>query len=239
MVSESMVQGPSVIYADTPGFAEVTGSGDVALNLVKPHVNQAKILKSKARFRVCCTARRFGKTELAKISVTIRAFRKSSVIWYCSPTYQNSERVFREFIRLLKDLPPEIVTINRTNMRIEIEAGDLYSTIEFKSLKDPDNLRGAGLDYAVVDEAAFVDDGIWETIIEPMLLSSDGDALIISTPKGVNWFKTMFLLGEDPDQPDYESFHFTVYDNPMLRPNAVEAIRKKNPGSYLEARIPC
>lgn len=197
-----------------------------SVNLNQPHKNQEKILKSKARYRVVACGRRFGKSESAKIAVVLR-LTKGQKVWFCSPTNQNSKRMFREFVRLFKGFPENLVKINRTDMRIDLVFNDAF--VEFKSLVEPDNLRGEGLDFVVIDEAAFVAEGVWDEVLRPMLLDTSGDALFISSTNGKNWFWRMYNMGLDSEYKDYESFHFTSYDNPLLKPEEIDEIRKTVP----------
>lgn len=200
------------------------------INLNKPHINQEKILKSKARFRVVPCGRRFGKSECAKIIANIRLLKQGQHIWFCSPTNKNSKRMFRQFVNLYKGFPEDVIKINKTDMRIDFLFNGGW--IEFISLAEPDNLRGEGLDFVVIDEAGFVQDHVWDEIISPMLLTTKGDALFISSTNGRNWFWRLYQLGLDKNEPDYESFMFTTYDNPLIDKEEIDKIRKTTP-SYV------
>jgi hypothetical protein len=203
---------------------------EFTIDLHEPHVNQAKILKSKAKYRVVPCGRRFGKSEASKLAANIRLM-KGQHVWFCSPTNKNSKRMFRQFVRLYKGFPDSMVQINKTDMRIDFLFNDAF--IEFVSLHDPDNLRGEGLDFIVIDEAAFVSDHVWDEILLPMTIGidgrPDGEALFISSTNGKNWFWRMYLLGLDENETDYESFHFTSYDNPLIKKETIDNIKRKTP----------
>src|SRR5690606_19371227 len=97
-----------------------------------------------------------------------------------------------------------------------------------KSADRIDNLRGATLDYAIMDEAAMMMPNVWTEAIKPMLSTRKGWALIISTPKGYNWFYDYFKKGwagkvdagastPDPTPPserdeNFESFHAASWE---------------------------
>jgi len=49
--------------------------------------------------------------------------------------------------------------------------------VQVKSADDPDSLRGQGLDYLVVDEAAFVPERGWIEALRPALTDRRGGAL--------------------------------------------------------------
>jgi transcription-repair coupling factor (superfamily II helicase) len=63
------------------------------LELPKPHINQRAILDSQARYRVVMCGRRFGKSELAQIEITLAALNGKQVA-YITPTYQLARTFF-------------------------------------------------------------------------------------------------------------------------------------------------
>jgi hypothetical protein len=96
---------------------------------------------------------------------------------------------------VLKTLPPDAIAANyKSTRRIELTNG---SAIEFKSADRFDNLRGARVDFLVVDEAAMVDREAWEPTLRPMLSDTQGRAMFISTPRWHNWFYELFIRGQD------------------------------------------
>lgn len=101
--------------------------------------------------------------------------------------------------------------------------------LAIRSTHNPDNLRGAGLDYAILDEAAFMAPDLWNTVVRPMLLERRGRALFLSTPYGRNWFWDIFKKGEDPEVPDWMSYRFRSYDNPLIDRAEFDAIRSNTP----------
>jgi predicted phage terminase large subunit-like protein len=74
---------------------------------------------------------------------------------------------------------------NETLRRIALPGG---GSVEVKSGDNADGLRGEGLDGVVLDEAAFLDEYVWEHAIRPSLSDKEGWAMFLSTPNGRNWF---------------------------------------------------
>jgi hypothetical protein len=91
------------------------------------------------------------------------------------------------------------ITISESEHRIDFASGGMLA---IRSTHYPDNLRGAGLDYAVLDEAAFMQPDVWPEVIRPMLLERKGGAMFLSTPFGRNWFWYLYQLGLDPDEAE-------------------------------------
>jgi hypothetical protein len=196
---------------------------------IKPHRGQETILKGRARFTVVACGRRFGKTELGKIAILETALRGGRC-WWLSPTYRMAGQVWRDLRRACRRL--DGVAIDATDRQIELAGGGL---IAIRSAHQPDHLRGAGLDFVVLDEAAFMAPEVWPEIIRPMLVERQGGALFLSTPYGRNAFWRLYLLGLDPEQPDWRSFHFTSYDNPLIPPGEIDALRATTPEHVFRA----
>ena len=116
------------------------------------------------------------------------------------------------------------VTVSEDERRIDTGEGGM---IAVRSTHHPDNLRGEGLDLAVLDEAAFMEPRVWPEIVRPMLTTSRGSALMLSTPFGRNWFYELILKGKDPAWHDeWQSFLFATHENPNIAPEELESIRR-------------
>lgn len=193
---------------------------DLELSL---HPAQEIIFDSPAKVKVVNCGRRFGKTVLAGNVVVTKAFTKpNSMSWVVSPRYSQTMIMWRKINRVI---PKQyIVDSSKGDFWIELENG---SMVFAKSADNPDSLVGEGLDLCVVDEAARVKPEAWEVSLQPTLLDSDGDALLLSTPKGKNWYYQEYLKGQNKeDFPEYESFHFSSYDNPFLKKELIDRKKK-------------
>ena len=118
---------------------------------------------------------------------------------------------------------PDVATSD-TERRIDTPGGGM---IAVRSTHYPDNLRGEGLDLAVLDEAAYMEPRVWPEIIRPMLTTTRGDALFLSTPFGRNWFYDLFQKGRNARfQPEWQSFWFPTDTNPNIAAAELESIRR-------------
>ncbi|MCU0465060.1 MAG: terminase large subunit [Anaerolineae bacterium] len=178
--------------------------------------------------KVLACGRRFGKTELGKLLMIERAVRGGQC-WWLAPTYGMAGQVWRDLRRTLAPLRPDIDTDDR---RMTLPGGGM---IAVRSAHTPDRLRGAGLDFAVLDEAAFMPDSVWPEVIRPMLLDRRGGAAFLSTPYGFNGFWGLYQLGLDPSEPEWASFHAPSSANPRLDSTEIEAIRRVTPERVFRA----
>jgi hypothetical protein len=118
------------------------------------------------------------------------------------------------------------ITISESEQRIDFpRTGGM---IAIRSSHYPDNLRGMGLDFVVLDEAAYMHPGIWGDVVRPMLLEARGGALFLSTPRGKNWFWDIYKLGEDPLEADWRSFQFDSDVNPLVAKAELDSIRRSS-----------
>jgi len=183
------------------------------VRLYHPHDGQRLFHESPARFRVCANGRRFGKT-LAGANDMLRFVLNNSGTraWWVAPVMDQASRVFEEIANRMHSV---IRRKSVTEKRLVLRNG---SEVEFKSAHEPDNLRGVGLDYLVVDEAADVAEEAYFSCLRPALSDRCGRAVLISTPKGRNWFYRLFLRGQDPAETDYKSWQFPTWMNPYIDP---------------------
>ncbi len=71
--------------------------------------------------------------------------------------------------------------------------------VQVRSADEPHRLRGAGLDFLVLDEAAFCKQESWTEALRPALTDRLGRVLLISTPKGRNWFADLYDRADGGD----------------------------------------
>ena len=185
------------------------------------HPGQAQVMDSRARFKVVACGRRWGKTELGKTALLLTALQGKGRAWWLAPTILMASQVWRDLKNSLRDLP--FASVNETERRIDIAGG----MIAVRSAHHPDSLRGEGLDLAVLDEAAFMQPRVWQEIVRPMLLTTRGSAIFLSTPLGKNWFYDLFRVGMDSAESDYAAFHFATASNPLISRDELEGIRRR------------
>lgn len=191
----------------------------VAPTFLTLHEGQQTVFDAAARYKVVVCGRRWGKTELGKYLVRHHLMNGDKLVWWVAPTYQMASQVWRDLKRGLRDRAG--VQISESERRVDFAEGGMLA---IRSAHTPDHLRGAGLDYAVLDEAAFMTPTLWPEVIRPMLLDRQGQALFISTPNGKNWFWDVYQLAQD--HADWASFHFPSEANKKLDRDDLKAIRQ-------------
>lgn len=198
----------------------------VELKLHKPHKAQRAVLESTARFRVLMCGRRFGKSLISQ-DISVETGVDSRHVAYITPTYQLGKIFFQEVVKML---PGQIFTKNESDLVIRFITG---GSIRFFTGERLDMLRGLKFHLAIIDEASYIpdlEDG-WNNAIRPTLTDYKGKAIFLSTPKGRNFFYSLFLRnGEE----GWQSFKFTTYDNPHIDPAEIDSARAHLPHAVFE-----
>lgn len=190
-----------------------------------PHPAQMEFHNSKARFRILAAGRRFGKSiaavnEAIKYGVT----HAKSIIWIVAPVYSQAMINWRWFKHFL---PRELVKeVHLTEKYIELVNG---SSIWIKSGDNPDTLRGEGIDFLVIDEAALVRKDVWEEALRPALSDKRGKAVFISTPAGHNWFFDLWTRGQDKAFSEYQSWRLPTSVNPYIQYEEIQEAQRSLP----------
>jgi|TARA_R100000084_G_C4649057_1_gene148555 hypothetical protein len=113
--------------------------------------------------------------------------------------------------------------------------GDLYymklaglnSELSVKSADSPESLIGEGIDYLVIDEAAAMPNKlIWEQYLRPTLSDRQGWCLMVSTPRGFNWWHKLWSRGGDEKFPDWESWQHSSSESPFFK-DQIEDLKKE------------
>ncbi len=193
------------------------------IELPNPHINQKKILECDRRFIVVMCGRRFGKSELSQILAISEAIKGGQVA-YITPTYKLAKAFFE---RLTAALP---FKNNISNLKIYCPNN---GSIEFYTGERLDNLRGRKFHLVIIDEAAFIPDleSGWQNSIRPTLTDYQGKAVFLSTPRGKNFFYSMFMK---QGEADWQSFKFSTYDNPYINTKEIDEARLQLPEVVFE-----
>ncbi len=189
---------------------------------------QAVIAKSNKRFRVINAGRRFGKTVLASEEIKGVALYKEARIVYIAPTIQQARDIMWAQIR--KELLPITKKANESRLELEVMNKDGKSSfIQLKGWEAIETLRGQSFDFIVLDEVASMRNFWtgWNEVLSPTLIDRKGSCMFISTPKAFNHFYDLYNMQEKDS--DYESFHFTTYDNPNIPVEEIEREKLSKP----------
>ena len=186
------------------------------------HEAQQTVKDDPARWKILCAGRRFGKSRLG-VQLCLEQALDGGRVWWVAPTFAIARVGWRDVVAAASEFPKEAgVNIKIGDMEVTFPSG---GSISVKSADNPQRLRGEGLNYLVMDEAAFVREETWTEVLRPTLTENKGSALFISTPIGMdNWFYHLWEKAETAE--DWARFQFPTVANPIIDPAEVESARE-------------
>lgn len=213
--------------------------GELALDLhtdrhypLRPHHEQSRLWRSKARFRVVPSGRRSGKTELAKRFVLKCALRGTAFpdarFFAAAPTRDQAKRIFWAD---LKRLSPSwaVASISESELCIKYING---SEIWVIGMDKPERIEGTPWDGGILDEYANMKKTAWTQNVRPALSDRLGWCWLIGVPEGRNHYYDVFKSAQAYAQrangngtdPEWDAFHWFSED--ILPPEEIEAAKR-------------
>ena len=184
---------------------------------------QQQISDSESRMRICAAGRRFGKSFLAINELAKFARHPNKKCLYVAPSYRMARQIIWEDLKLfLRDVKWS-KRVNESELTIYLVNN---STIMLRSADNPDSIRGIGVDFLVLDEAADIPklSDTWQAVLRPTLSDRQGHALIIGSPKGRNFFYDLFTQGGATE--DWSSFQYTTLEGGNVPPEEIAAAKR-------------
>ena len=183
---------------------------------------QQQVWADNKRFQVVAAGRRTGKSRYAAWKLIVKGLEaKRGQIFYVAPTQGQARDIMWQ--ALLEVGHPVISSSHVNNLQIKLVNG---ITIALKGADRPETMRGVSLYYLVMDEYADMKPEVWEQILRPALADLKGEALFIGTPMGRNHFYDLHQYASISNDEDWQGYHFTSYDNPLLDSAEIEAAKK-------------
>lgn len=216
----------------------------------KPH--QRPVLDSACRRKLWNAGRRTGKSRAALIASTVGhgtptmhlpgILDGANGVWV-QRDFPNLRAIWREELEPRFTGPPGI-DLHQSERRISI-AGK--GRLELRSAENIDSIRGAALDFAILDEGAYFDLGYaLNDVILPALLDRRGWLLVISSPNAAHdgnqekvtpsYFNRLCTEIASGTRPEWQMWHNRTEDNTTLSPEAIAELRAEYPPGSMTAK---
>lgn len=204
----------------------------INLTLYTPYNKQRLVHKycnDKETFFITVNAgRQSGKSMLSiNQSIFWALSKKNQIVYWVSPTAGQASKVYKQMLNAV--LPTELVKSykgSKGDTEIVFHNG---SVITFRSGAQEDSLRGESVNYMIIDEAAFIKEDTFKIVLLPFLNVTGKKCLIVSTPKGKNWYYYHYLMGINGTNDKYKSFQFNSSDNPYSNEMVIDLAKQKLP----------
>lgn len=189
------------------------------------HPAQCDIVETAKRFNVLECGRRFGKTVLGLYVAIAKATQMGVPVGWFAPTYKGLSEQWNEALHMSRDV---IASMSKQERQLRFLGGGL---IDFWSLENSDAGRGRKYALVVIDEASIVRELeiSWTASIRPMLTDLRGGAWFLGTPKGRNYFHSLFLKGQDMQSEEWRSWRFATTANPYMSVHEVAGAKADLP----------
>lgn len=206
---------------------------------IKPHAIQQEIVDhidgkylnregKRFRFFVVVCGRQWGKSFIAKYTLMKQAINEGKTCMWVAPSIPTARGHWRGLVNLIQKSNIPTVSISMSDKEIHFHGG---GSISVRSALEPDNLRGATLDFLVLDEAAYFRNGdyVWYSVCQPMITASGGSVLFVTTPHGKNWVYDVWLRGTKETDKYYRSWRAPSTTSPYQDATLLEDIRTSIP----------
>jgi phage FluMu gp28-like protein len=200
---------------------EVKGPVDFAEKALgmKPFPYQVKLLEDPSKRVVACMGRQSGKTTTIAMKAIYFAYTNSNVtVLITSPSLRQSVIMFDRIAAFVYSAPRlrnKIVRATRT--LIHFDNGSRIIALPCSE----NLLRGYSANMCICDEAAFMPEEVITQVIFPMLSTTDGYAIFLSTPWGKDHFFYRAFVN-----PVYKVHRVKSKECPLIKPEFLEEMRQ-------------
>lgn len=202
---------------------------------IEAYDKQLDFLSLDTRYRAFIGGVGSGKTTAGCLFCLQQAIQKPNTLGVVATKTYNMLRdvIIRSFLEICPDRV--IQDFNKMEKRIELKNG---SEILFRPLnreKQIDKLRGLTINWAWIDEAAYVDEYAFEVLQARMRQGENQCLAVTTTPAGKNWIYERFI---EENKEEYSAVEgVTSMQNPYLPRRYVDDLREEYSEEYLRQEV--
>ena len=198
------------------------------------------------RYLVVCCSRGWGKSYMAAVAAVTAVIElmeldvevPNKTVYVIAPTYDQVTDIYYPLINYDLGMEEYAIKSSRDLGRFVFPNNVELRLLSYESVE---RMRGKGAYFVVWDEVSSCKKGIhpreaWQSVIQPCITTrwsqqradaygarSAGRALIISTPKGYNFFHELFNFREIDKL--WGSYQYDYTESPYLDPEEIEKLR--------------
>ena len=193
------------------------------------------------RFCVLVTHRQLGKTVCAVNHLLKKALQNARPhprYFYLAPFLKQAKMIAWDYLKRYS-APLPGVSANEAELCLRLPNG---ARIWVCGADNPDALRGTYADGVVLDEYAQIKPDVFTEIIRPMLLSREGWAVFMGTPKGQNAFFELFNRAQKAAQQEPSVWWVGVFradESGVIAPGELERLRRETPENIFRQEYLC
>jgi len=199
---------------------------------------QKKFLDADARHRVVSSGRQVGKSRMAAWLALHHAMTHAhEQVLITAPSLRQSSLLFKTLYSEIDQsgMSDDAWGIERdTQTIIEFDNGSSIHCLP--TGRNGNKIRGFTADLIIVDEAAFIQDNIFEEILQPMLFATQGRMVLASTPYGMSgYFYDKFNTAESDSR--WTRLQVSSYANPLVDEEDLEEFKQGKTSSQIKREV--
>lgn len=178
---------------------------------MEPDEWQERVLRSDSKRILLNCSRQAGKSTTCAALAISQAIYDPGLVLLIAPAMRQSQELFKRVLEVHRELSDVPKIVQESALRLELSNGS--RVIALPGNNDA-NIRGfSGAKTVIIDEASRVDDALFAAI-RPMLATTRGRMICLSTPYGKRgWWYEAWAHGEG-----WERVQVTAYDCPRIDP---------------------
>lgn len=185
-----------------------------------PFQYQREFLEDKSKRIVACAGRQVGKSFITSArALWFAVTRPDTTTLIVSSTLRQSMLMFDKISKFVEGSGIlQTCVVNRTRTKLEFTNKSLI--VALPCGRDGYSLRGHTAHQIIIDEAAFVPEEVITKVATPMIATTDGTMIMLSTPLDRSHFFYKAFTS-----PDWSKYQFKTSDSPLVPKEFLERQR--------------
>lgn len=205
---------------------------------IEPFSYQKSFLDADGRHRAIASGRQVGKSRMCAWLALHKAITNSHTrVLITAPSLRQSSLLFDTLYSEIEQsgMSDEQWGVERdTQTIIEFDNGSSIHCLP--TGRNGNKIRGFTADMVIVDESAFIDDPIFEDILQPMLFATSGRMVLASTPWGESgFFYQSWSKGDGSSK--WDSFQVSSYDSPLIEDGDLEEFKEGKTQAQIDREV--
>ena len=198
---------------------------------IEPDPWQVQVLASEHPRKILCCGRQSGKSTVGAVLAIHKALTQpGSVVLVVAPGERQAKLIFKKAARFYEMAGYPLPAHSRRTTGLELANGSVIEALPAVER----TTRGYSVDLLVVDEAAAVPDEDYFGIL-PALIATQGEQVLLSTPRGRRGF--FFELWHSDD--DWQRMMVRSDQVGRIRPEDLEVFRSTMPEQFFQQEFYC
>jgi len=198
---------------------------------IEPDPWQIEVLASEHPRKILCCGRQVGTTTVGAVFAIHKALTQpGSTVLIVAPGERQAKLLFSKAKRLYEQAGHPLPAHSARRTGLELANGSIIEALPAVER----TTRGYSVDLLVVDEAAAVPDTDYHGIL-PALIATQGEQVLLSTPRGKRGFFHEIWHSDD----DWQRIMVRSDEVGRIRPEDLDVFRSSMPEQFFEQEFHC